>query len=85
MPRAGLRGACPRGRTEAAGERAFLFGAWTIADAFYTPVATRFRSYGVHLSDYGDAGEAGTYAEALLAVPEFLEWERGALEEQAGA
>jgi glutathione S-transferase len=63
----------------------FLLGAWSIADAFFTPVATRFRSYGVHLSDYGDAGEAGTYAEALLAEPEFLEWERGALEEQAVA
>jgi glutathione S-transferase len=63
----------------------FLLGRWSIADAFFTPVATRFRSYGVHLSDYGDAGEAGTYAEALLAEPEFLEWERGALEEQAAA
>jgi glutathione S-transferase len=63
----------------------FLTGGWSIADAFFTPVATRFRSYGVHLSDYGDAGEAGTYAEALLAEPEFLEWERGALAEQAGA
>ncbi len=57
----------------------FLLGDWGIVDAFFTPVATRFRSYGVHLSDYGDAGEAGRYAERLLETPEFLEWERDAV------
>jgi glutathione S-transferase len=56
----------------------FLFGGWTIADAFYTPVATRFRSYGVKLSDFGDRGVAGTYGEALLETPEFKAWEAGA-------
>lgn len=54
----------------------FLLGAWSIADAFYTPVATRFRTYGIHPSDYGDTGAAGAYAERLLETPEFLEWER---------
>jgi glutathione S-transferase len=57
----------------------FLVGAWSIADAFYTPVATRLRSYGVQLSDFGDQGEAGAYAERLLNEPEFLEWEAAAL------
>ena len=57
----------------------FLLGDWGIVDAFFTPVATRFRSYGVHLSDYGDAGEAGRYAERLLETPEFLDWERDAV------
>jgi glutathione S-transferase len=57
----------------------FLLGDWSIVDAFYTPVATRFRTYGVHLSDYGDAGAAGAYCERLLETPEFLEWERDAL------
>ena len=56
----------------------FLLGDWSIVDAFYTPVATRFRTYGIHLSDYGDAGAAGAYAERLLETPEFLEWERAA-------
>lgn len=56
----------------------FLAGGWSIADAFYTPVATRFRTYGVKLSDYGDAGAAGEYAERLLEQPEFLEWEAAA-------
>ncbi len=52
---------------------------WSIADAFFTPVATRFRSYGVMLSDFGDTGAAGAYAERLLEIPDFLEWERAAL------
>jgi glutathione S-transferase len=57
----------------------FLAGDWSIIDAFFTPVATRFRSYGVRLSDYGDTGPAGAYAQRLLETPEFLEWERDAL------
>lgn len=56
----------------------FLLGEWSIADAFFTPVATRFRTYEIHLSDYGDTGAAGAYAERLLETPEFLEWERAA-------
>lgn len=56
----------------------FLAGDWSIADAFYTPVATRLRTYGVMPSDFGDAGAAGEYAERLLETPEFLEWERDA-------
>jgi glutathione S-transferase len=59
----------------------FLTGGWSIADAFYTPVATRVRTYGVRLSDYGDDGRCGEYVARLLATPEFLEWERGALED----
>jgi len=58
----------------------FLLGpAWSIADAFFTPVATRFRSYGVALSDHGDSGPAGQYAERLLETPEYLAWETDAL------
>jgi glutathione S-transferase len=57
----------------------YLVGQWSIADAFFTPVATRFRSYGVHLSDYGDPGPAGAYCERLLQAPEFLEWEAAAM------
>ncbi len=68
-----------RGRYGAHGP--FLLGQWSIADAFYTPVATRFRSYGVKPSDFGDTGAAGAYVETLLTTPEFLEWERAALAE----
>ena len=47
---------------------------WGIVDAFYTPVATRFRTYGVKLSDFGDRGTAARYAERLLERPEFKAW-----------
>lgn len=53
----------------------FLAGDWSIADAFYTPVASRFRTYGIRLSDYGDDGRCGEYSARLLEQPEFLEWE----------
>ena len=66
-----------RGRFAADGP--FLLGAWSIADAFFTPVATRFRSYGVLLSDYGDTGAAGAYGGTLLEAPEFKAWEADAL------
>jgi glutathione S-transferase len=61
----------------------FLLGDWSIADAFYTPVATRFRSYDQRLTDFGDEGAAGVYATRLLETAEFLEWERGAVAEVA--
>ncbi|MFN4225978.1 MAG: glutathione S-transferase [Hyphomonas sp.] len=53
----------------------FLFGGWSAADAFYTPVVTRFRTYGLPLS-----GAAADYAAAVLEDPLFLK-----LEEQAKA
>jgi glutathione S-transferase len=56
------------------GRGPFLLGEWSIADAFYTPVATRFRTYGVQLSDFGDRGEAGRYFETLLETPEYKAW-----------
>lgn len=51
----------------------FLFGEWSAADAFYTPVVTRFRTYGLPLS-----GGAAAYAAAVLEDPLFQ-----ALEAQA--
>ena len=52
----------------------FLLGGWSIADAFFTPVATRFESYGIDLKICGDDGRAQAYAEALLQTPEYLAW-----------
>lgn len=60
----------------------WLLGEWSIADAFYIPVATRFRTYGVDLAQHGDqAGVCAAYAELCLQDPDFLEWERLALAE----
>ena len=42
----------------------FLVGDWSIADAFFTPVATRLAQLRpATLSDYGDSGPCGAYAE----------------------
>ena len=54
----------------------FLFGRFSAADAMYTPVATRFRTYAVELDDVCQA-----YVDAVLARPDFLEWHEAALEE----
>jgi glutathione S-transferase len=55
----------------------FLFGTFTIADAFFAPVAFRFRTYGVM-----PAGAAGRYLDALLALPGLRAWEAAALTEE---
>lgn len=61
-------------------EGPWLFGNWSIADAFYTPVAARVRRYGLDLTAHGDSdGLAAAYVSALLAQPDFLEWETEAL------
>jgi len=58
----------------------FLVGAWSIADAFFTPVATRFRTHEVDLAAHGDAdGAVAAYNRRLLATPEFREWEADAV------
>ena len=48
----------------------FLFGRWSIADAAYAPVATRFRTYGLA----PDAVSAA-YMAAVLADPDLAAWE----------
>jgi glutathione S-transferase len=56
-----------RARYGAGGE--LLFGQFSIADAFYAPVATRFLTYGVKLPP-----AAQRYADALLALPAVRDW-----------
>ncbi len=56
----------------------FLFGEWCIADAFFTPVATRFETYGLDLKICGDDGRAQAYSDALLQTPTYLAWLAGA-------
>jgi glutathione S-transferase len=54
----------------------FLFGRFTAADAMYTPVATRLRTYAVELDDI-----CQDYVDAVLARPDVREWHEAALEE----
>jgi glutathione S-transferase len=46
-----------------------LFGDFTIADAFFAPVVSRFRTYGVSLQ-----GEAKRYMDAVWSLPAMIEW-----------
>jgi glutathione S-transferase len=47
----------------------FLFGRFGVADAFYAPVATRFRTYAVSLPPAAQA-----YADAVLSAAAVREW-----------
>ena len=55
---------------------AFLFGHASVADAFYAPVAARFHSYQVDLSD-----DAAAYVATVYQWPAFQRWYRAALQE----
>lgn len=54
----------------------YLCGGFTIADAFFAPVAFRFQTYGVV-----PQGAAGDYWRALLAHPWVADWQAQALAE----
>lgn len=47
----------------------FLFGDFSIADAMYAPVVTRFLTYGVEMD-----GLCGDYARAVMELPAMVEW-----------
>lgn len=54
----------------------FLFGKFSAADAYFTPVATRFETYDVKVSR-----QSRDYMNAILATPAFLDWQAAALTE----
>lgn len=56
-----------RGRFGATGP--FLYGEFSIADAMYAPVVSRFHTYGVE-----SAGAAAGYAQTILGLPAFRQW-----------
>jgi glutathione S-transferase len=60
-------------RTQFAGDGPFLFGARSIADALFAPVATRLRTYAMLTPP-----AAQRYCDTLLTDPAVQEWERGA-------
>jgi len=56
----------------------FLFGErFTVADAMYAPVCTRFNTYDVKLDDASAA-----YSARILALPDMVEWTAAALLEE---
>lgn len=51
----------------------FLFGGFTIADAFFAPIVRRFLGYAISLPPV-----AAAYAQAVAALPGYQEWAAGA-------
>jgi len=62
------------------GHHEYLFGDFSIADAFYAPVVTRFKTYGVALAPALQA-----YCERVLAHPAVARWVREAMQETESA
>jgi glutathione S-transferase len=58
----------------------FLFGAFTIADAMFAPVTTRFVTYGVELDPASRA-----YVDAVAALPAMKQWRADAEREPRSA
>ena len=58
------------------GDGDFLFGDFTIADAMYAPVVTRFKTYAIEMDDV-----SSRYADAVLALPAMRTWTAEAAEE----
>jgi glutathione S-transferase len=55
----------------------FLFGKFSVADAMYAPVASRFETYEIKVS-----GTAEAYKNAVLESGAFKAWREGALKEK---
>lgn len=55
----------------------FLFGHFSIADAMFAPVVSRFKTYGVPLDPVGNA-----YMETILGLPEVKAWSVDAAAEE---
>lgn len=56
----------------------YLFGSFTIADAFFAPVVTRFVSYGVEIKSV----RCRKYMKTMLADPHLSAWIRDAKKEK---
>lgn len=72
-------------RSRYGGHGDFLFSEFSIADAMYAPVASRFHTYVADLTAFGDDGTAQSYVEAVLAMPEMRAWGKAAEQEKQPA
>ncbi len=60
----------------AAADQGFLFGKFSIADAMYAPVVSRFWTYAVPVDDLCQA-----YMTTIRTLPAYQEWEKAGAEE----
>jgi glutathione S-transferase len=60
----------------------FLCGEFSIADAMFAPVASRFTTYAPDLAAHGDAdGHAAAYREHMMGLPGMRAWGAAAAQE----
>ncbi len=57
-------------------DEGYLFGSFTIADAMFTPIATRLRTYEIALDN-----DTASYVDRVLSTPAMTEWTAAALKE----
>lgn len=60
-------------KREFAGRAEFLFGEFSAADAMFAPVVNRF-----HVYDVPVAPPSRTYMDAVMALPAYRDWQKGA-------
>lgn len=64
-------------RTQHETQGDYLFGAFSLADAFFAPVVFRFATYDIKLSESSKA-----YLDTMFAHPAMQEWLKDALDEE---
>ena len=64
-------------RTRHGADGPFLFGAFTVADAVYAPVVSRFHTYAPALPD-----DVLAYLQTILALPAMVQWQADAMRER---
>ena len=77
------RGLRMRFGRQAVEDQGFLFGRFSVTDAMYAPVVTRFATYDVDLEALGDDGTVGAYMNAIMTLPSMQDWIMGAETEEA--
>ncbi len=65
-----------KARTEFGANGPWLFGKYSVADAFFAPVATRLLTYGLGLNDL-----TKSYVKTTVSDPDFMEWRADGLAE----
>ena len=68
---------------QAVEDQGFLFGRFSVTDAMYAPVVTRFVTYDVDLEALGDDGTVGAYMNAIMTLPSMQDWIMGAETEES--
>ncbi len=70
-------------RLDDASTDGFLFSRFCIADAMYAPVVSRFKTYAIDLSEFGDDGRCAEYCRTVLGNDAVKAWFEGARQEMA--